>query len=59
MRFLESVGSRFSTMRELMGFFWGSKFWWLTPMLLVLLLLGVLIIFAQSSSALPFLYTIF
>lgn len=59
MRFRQRVASRYSTVRELLGFFWGSRLWWLTPMIAVLLLLGGLMIFAQSSSALPFLYTIF
>lgn len=58
-RLRSGFASRLSTVRELLAFFWQSKLWWLTPMVLVLLLMGVLIIFAQSSSALPFLYTIF
>ena len=45
--------------KELLGFFWASRVWWLTPMIAVLLLLGVLMVFAQSQAALPFLYTIF
>lgn len=59
MRFGQRVASRYRTVNELLGFFWGSRHWWLTPMVAVLILLGVLMIFAQSSSALPFLYTIF
>lgn len=33
--------------------------WWLTPMLAVLLALGILIVFAQSSAAAPFICTLF
>jgi hypothetical protein len=45
--------------RELLRFFWRSKFWWLTPMILVLLMFAGLMIFAQSSAIAPFIYTLF
>jgi hypothetical protein len=35
------------------------KKWWLAPILLFLLLLGVLIALAQTSALAPFIYTIF
>jgi len=44
---------------ELVWFFWHHKWWWLTPMILVLMLFGVLIVFAQSSAVAPFIYTLF
>jgi hypothetical protein len=44
---------------ELLQFFWQSKWWWLTPMIMVLLVLGMLIVFAQSSAVAPFIYTLF
>jgi uncharacterized membrane protein len=44
---------------ELLQFFWQRKWWWLTPMILVLLLFGVLVLFAQSSAIAPFIYTLF
>jgi hypothetical protein len=46
-------------MGELLGFLWEQKLWWLTPMVLVLLLLGLLLVFAQSSAIAPFIYTLF
>ena len=36
-----------------------NKKLWLLPIIVVLLLLGVLLIFAQSSALAPFIYTIF
>jgi drug/metabolite transporter superfamily protein YnfA len=36
-----------------------NKKLWLLPIVVVLLLLGVLLIFAQSSALAPFIYTIF
>jgi hypothetical protein len=50
---------RVGIMGELMRFLWERKLWWLMPMVGVLLLLGILIIFAQSSAIAPFIYTLF
>lgn len=36
-----------------------NKKLWLLPIVLVLLLLGALMVFAQSSALAPFIYTIF
>ena len=35
------------------------KKWWLIPIILVLLLVGTLLVFAQGSVLAPFIYTIF
>lgn len=35
------------------------KKWWLTPIVLVLLLLGLLIVLTQGSALAPFIYTLF
>ena len=36
-----------------------EKKYWLAPIVLVLLLLGLLLVFAQSSAVAPFIYTLF
>jgi drug/metabolite transporter superfamily protein YnfA len=36
-----------------------NKKFWLLPIIVVLVLLGVLLVFAQSSALAPFIYTIF
>lgn len=59
MRFTESLASRMGIMGEFLSFFWKNKWWWLTPMIFVLLLFGVLLMFAQSSAIAPFIYTLF
>ena len=59
MRIMDSVMSRLGIMGELLSFFWRLKWWWLTPMILVLLLFGVLVIFSQSAAVAPFIYTLF
>jgi hypothetical protein len=35
------------------------KKWWLAPILIVMLLVGALLVFAQGSALAPFIYTIF
>lgn len=45
--------------KEFWGFLKVRKKWWLTPIVLVLLLLGALIVFGQSSAVAPFIYTLF
>ena len=36
-----------------------EKKWWLGPIVVVLLLVGLLIVFTQGSALAPFIYTIF
>ncbi|OFW30257.1 MAG: hypothetical protein A3I00_05320 [Betaproteobacteria bacterium RIFCSPLOWO2_02_FULL_64_12] len=51
--------SRLGIMGELLQFMWQRKLWWMMPMVIVLLLVGILLIFAQSSAIAPFIYTLF
>jgi len=44
---------------ELWGFMKERKKWWLLPVILVMLVVGTLLIFAQGSALAPFIYTIF
>lgn len=48
-----------SLMRELWAFMRVRKKWWLLPMILLLVLVGALLVFAQGSVLAPFIYTIF
>jgi len=45
-------------LREFFDFLLYNKKWWLTPIVLVLLLLGVLVALGGSTAA-PFIYTLF
>lgn len=45
--------------RELWLFLRERKKWWLLPILVVLVLVGALLVFAQGSALAPFIYTIF
>ena len=44
---------------DLWAFMRERKKFWLAPIILVMILLGALIVFAQGSSLAPFIYTIF
>ena len=44
---------------DLWGFLKVRKKWWLAPIMIVLLLLGLLIIFTETSALAPFIYTLF
>jgi hypothetical protein len=35
------------------------KKWWLMPIIIVMLLVGMLLVFAEGSALAPFIYTIF
>lgn len=50
---------KLSILQEFWDFLKIRKKWWLAPILLVLLLLGALIAFTQSSAVAPFIYTLF
>lgn len=50
---------KLSILREFWDFLKVRKKWWLTPIVAVLLLLGMLIFFTQSSAVAPFIYTLF
>jgi hypothetical protein len=48
-----------SLMSELWAYMRVRKKWWLMPLVLMMLAIGVLIAFAQGSALAPFIYTIF
>ena len=57
--FLRSMTANLGAVGELMGFLWKRKLWWLIPMVAVLMLFGLLLVFASSSGIGPFIYTLF
>ena len=48
-----------SLLSELWAFMRVRKKWWLLPIILMLLLVGSLLVFAQGSALAPFIYTVF
>lgn len=51
-------GTRFGMAGEMWGFLRQHKRWWLTPLILVVLLFGALIVLSGTAAA-PFIYTLF
>lgn len=45
--------------KDFSGFMAKRKKYWLAPIIIVMVLLGVLIVFAQGSAVAPFIYTLF
>jgi hypothetical protein len=57
--FIRSMTSNFGVAGELLSFLWHRKLWWLIPMITLLLIFGLLLIFASASGIGPFIYTLF
>ena len=48
-----------SLAREFWQYMKTRKKWWLLPVMVVLVLIGFLLVFAQGSALAPFIYTVF
>ena len=59
MSFFQDARRRLWIAGELLAFFAANKRWWMLPMIIVILLVGVLIVLAQASAIAPFIYTLF
>jgi hypothetical protein len=46
-------------LQDLWGFMRERKKFWLAPIIIVMVLLGVLIVLSQGSAVAPFIYTLF
>lgn len=53
------MNSKLLLFREFWFFLKERKKFWLLPMIIVFLLFGVLLVFAESSALAPFIYTLF
>jgi hypothetical protein len=51
--------SKSSLARELWAYMKIRKKWWLLPMIVMLVLIGFLLVFAQGSALAPFIYSVF
>jgi hypothetical protein len=48
-----------SLLGEVWSFLKVRKAWWLAPIITMLVLIGILIVFSQSSAVSPFIYALF
>ena len=51
--------SKVNILKEFWDFLKVRKKWWLAPIIITLVLLGALIVLAESSAVAPFIYTLF
>jgi hypothetical protein len=59
-RIVTGARTRVSTAVELMRSLWNGPFWWLVPVLCILLPAAVVFIFLQAAPLVaPFVYTVF
>jgi hypothetical protein len=59
-RFFASARSRFATSIELLVALWNGPYWWLVPVVLLLLPAAVILIALQAAPLVaPFVYTVF
>jgi uncharacterized protein involved in exopolysaccharide biosynthesis len=58
MGIISGAKSKVQTAGELFGFF-GRKRWWILPVIVTVVVLGVIIIVGEATSLAPFIYTMF
>jgi len=58
-RFFRNLVGRLGIAGQLLAFFWRRKVWWMVPLVLTMLLVGVIVILGQSSAVSAFIYSLF
>ena len=51
--------SKLGIVREFWSFLMQQKKWWITPIVMFLVILGALLVFAKGSALAPFIYSLF
>ena len=59
MKFLKTFFRRFSILGEFWAFMRERKKWWLGPIVVILLFLGLIVVLTEGSALAPFIYTLF
>lgn len=59
MGILRNTISKLGIFGELINFLWKRKRFWLIPMVVIIVIFGLLFIFAAGSALAPFIYTLF
>ena len=59
MQRMKNFMSKVTIARELLGFMWERRLWWLIPMVTLLLMFGLLIVATQGTAVAPFIYALF
>lgn len=56
MNVLKKFKTRSATVVEVFAFLWQRKLWWLIPLAVLIVLVGILFVAAQTSPLSPFMY---
>lgn len=59
MQLIRDLRSKLAIGGELLVFLWRRKMWWMTPIVAVMLLFGILIATGSSTGYTPIIYTLF
>jgi len=59
MKLWEEILGRLAIFKDVWGFVWRRKQWWLAPLLLVLVAAGLLVIVTEASTFGPVIYALF
>ena len=51
--------NKFTIIKEFLGFLKTRKKWWLIPIVVFLLMLGIVLVAAKGSALAPFIYSLF
>lgn len=57
MSVFDKSSQRSSTRGEALAFLWQRKLWWLLPLVVLAILLGLMIFLGRMSSVAPFMYS--
>lgn len=57
--FFRGMSTNLGVVGEILAYLWKRKLWWLIPMVVILLIFGLLLVFANASGVAPFIYTLF
>jgi hypothetical protein len=58
-KWLKGFMANAGVLGEIFTFLWLNKKWWLIPMVAILIVLGLMLVFASASGIGPFIYTLF
>ncbi len=58
MQLLRKITAQSEELADLIHFLWKVKLWFLIPFILILILFGLLLVFAQTTGIAPFIYSI-
>ncbi len=59
MKLIQGLVSSLQIIGELLASLWHLKRWWVTPLVLILVVFGLLLLLASTPGVAPFIYTLF